>query len=59
MRNPNSPKRAHNAPNCKDKCLKKCTGKHVPPSWKLYQQNNSVTFYFHTDGLDNVFDIVI
>jgi hypothetical protein len=28
-------------------------------SQKLYQQNNSVTFYLHTDGLDNVFDLVI
>jgi len=28
-------------------------------SRKLYQQNNSVTFYLHTDGLDNVFDLVI
>jgi len=28
-------------------------------SQKLYQQNNSVTIYLHTDGLDNVFDLVI
>jgi len=60
MRNPNSRKRAHNAPDFKDKCFKNVDGQTCFSLTKAVPAEQFIlTFYLHTDGLDNVFDLVI